>query len=145
MIAAATYFVDTSFWIGLMNPKDQHYPRAFAWYKYLTATSARLLTTEPGLWEVLNTMSTPPGRERAAEFYRRTSGDGRTEIVDAPRERMDAAFALYEARPDKEWSLTDCFSFEIMRERNLFDAVTSDHHFQQAGFTALLLRDPPKP
>jgi predicted nucleic acid-binding protein len=145
MIAATTYFVDTSFWIGLMNPKDQHYPRAFAWYRYLSATSARLLTSEPVLWEVLNAMSAPPGREHAAEFYRRQSKNRQTEIVGISRERTESAFAVYEARRDQAWSLTDCFSFEVMRERNLFDALTSDHHFEQAGFAALLLRDPPTP
>jgi predicted nucleic acid-binding protein len=45
---------------------------------------------------------------------------------------------LYRGRPDKEWSLTDCISFVVMGERSLTEALTSDHHFEQAGFTALL-------
>jgi uncharacterized protein len=47
--------------------------------------------------------------------------------------------ALYGRRPDKAWSLTDCISFEVMTERGITEALTSDHHFMQAGFQALLL------
>ena len=41
---------------------------------------------------------------------------------------------------DKEWGLTDCISFIIMKKYGLFDALTSDEHFQQAGFKAMLLK-----
>lgn len=44
---------------------------------------------------------------------------------------------LYDARPDKSWSLTDCISFVVMAERDLTEPLTGDHHFDQAGFTAL--------
>jgi len=45
---------------------------------------------------------------------------------------------LYRARPDKEWGLTDCVSFLVMQDRGLTEALTTDEHFQQAGFRALL-------
>lgn len=48
-----------------------------------------------------------------------------------------AGFDLFAARPDKAWSLTDCISFGVMRERGLSDALTADHHFEQAGFRAV--------
>ncbi len=41
-------------------------------------------------------------------------------------------------RPDKEWSLVDCASFVLMRQREINEALTSDHHFEQAGFSRLL-------
>ena len=43
-----------------------------------------------------------------------------------------------EQRKDKDWSLTDCLSFAVMHARDLSEALTGDHHFQQAGFRALL-------
>ena len=46
--------------------------------------------------------------------------------------------ALYAERPDKDWSLTDCISFVVMREMDISEALTGDRHFEQAGFTVLL-------
>jgi predicted nucleic acid-binding protein len=51
---------------------------------------------------------------------------------------LDQALELYHERDDKQWTLTDCTSFIIMRERSITEALTGDHHFEQAGFTALL-------
>ena len=45
---------------------------------------------------------------------------------------------LYSNRLDKDWGMIDCISFVIMQERNLTEAFTSDHHFEQAGFNVLL-------
>ena len=41
-------------------------------------------------------------------------------------------------RADKEWPLTDCISFVVMPDQGLSEALTADHHFEQAGFKALL-------
>jgi predicted nucleic acid-binding protein len=43
-----------------------------------------------------------------------------------------------ERRPDKWWSLTDCISFIVMQQEGLTEALTTDHHFEQAGFKILL-------
>ena len=37
--------------------------------------------------------------------------------------------------------LTDCISFVVMEERGLSEALTSDHHFEQAGFSVLLQQE----
>ncbi|EKE25438.1 MAG: hypothetical protein ACD_5C00161G0004, partial [uncultured bacterium] len=47
-------------------------------------------------------------------------------------------YGLYKRMADKDWSLTDCASFEIMKARGITEALAHDHHFEQAGFTALL-------
>ena len=47
-------------------------------------------------------------------------------------------FALYKARPDKEYSLTDCISMEAMRAGGITEILTHDNHFTQEGFAILL-------
>jgi predicted nucleic acid-binding protein len=51
---------------------------------------------------------------------------------------LEHAALLYGRADDKPWSLTDCASFVIMRERKILNALTFDHHFEQAGFRALM-------
>jgi predicted nucleic acid-binding protein len=56
-------------------------------------------------------------------------------------EQFNDALGFYERRADKAWSLTDCISFQVMTQRGIVDALTADHHFEQAGFHALLRED----
>src|SRR5262245_24927840 len=49
-----------------------------------------------------------------------------------------AAWQLWEARADKDWSAVDCASFQVMQQRGLTEALTTDHHFEQAGFQRIL-------
>jgi len=54
-------------------------------------------------------------------------------------ESLDSkAWDLLVNRTDKNWSLVDCSSFVIMQENNISEALTTDHHFEQAGFVRLL-------
>jgi len=59
-------------------------------------------------------------------------------IFEAEKQLFEAGFALFRDRPDKEWSLTDCISFVVMKQEGLTEALTRDHHFEQAGFKSLL-------
>jgi hypothetical protein len=59
-------------------------------------------------------------------------------IVAPTLELFERGVEMFRQRPDKEWSLTDCISFVVMRDENIVDALTGDRHFEQAGFRALL-------
>lgn len=67
--------------------------------------------------------------------------DPNVTIVPLSEDLYAQAFHLYRERPDKEWGLTDCISFIAMRARKITEALTTDEHFQQAGFIALLLEN----
>ena len=60
------------------------------------------------------------------------------EVVPATADLFDRGFQYFTGRPDKDWSLTDCISFVVMHESGITEALTADHHFEQAGFVALL-------
>lgn len=86
-------------------------------------------------------MRKPPLRPLAIaliEEIRHAERLGMAEVVHVDRELLEQGFALFQNRPDKEWSLTDCISFTIMQKRGVWRALTTDHHFEQAGFERLL-------
>jgi len=94
--------------------------------------------TEAVLTEIGNALS---GRLRgpAAAFIRRCYAAPNVTVIPVDTPLFLRAVALYESRPDKEWGLTDCISFVVMRDRHVVDAATGDRHFQQAGFRPLML------
>lgn len=100
------------------------------------------MTTEAVLWEWLNALADTTTRAMAAEGYRRTHADKGVEVVPFDPDLNAAALALYRSRADKRWSLTDCLSVVVMERRHLTEALTTDHHFEQAGMNALMLSRP---
>jgi uncharacterized protein len=137
------YFADTSFWIALSSKRDQYHSRAVAWSLFLVRNQCNIVTTEAVLWEWMNALSDVATRRLAAEGYRRCHRDARIEVAPFRAEQIDAAVRLYEERPDKTWSLTDCLSFVVMEQRQVPDALTTDRHFEQAGLRASMLDEPP--
>ena len=63
--------------------------------------------------------------------------DEQINVIGFNEEYMEQGLALFNARPDKDWSLTDCLSFAIMEDMGIRDALTLDHHFEQAGFNII--------
>ena len=64
--------------------------------------------------------------------------DTEVEVVWVDPALHQEAMKLLQTRLDKTYSLSDAVSFTIMSQRNLLDALTTDRHFEQAGFRRLL-------
>lgn len=97
-----------------------------------------LVTTEFILLELSNYLAKSSARSLLAELVQRLRADSATTIVNCTSDRFELGLSLYSSRTDKQWSLTDCISFQVMSERGLSDALTHDRHFEQAGFRALM-------
>jgi predicted nucleic acid-binding protein len=95
--------------------------------------------TDEVLTEVLNHFAGlgPYWRGKAAALVHDLRGEPDVDVLPQTRADFDAALALYEARPDKGYSLTDCRSMRAMQQLGLTEALTNDHHFTQEGFTIL--------
>ena len=132
-------FADTAYYLALVSPKDQHHAAAVAWSRALRVS---IITTNWVLTEVADGLSNAAARTSAVRLIELLRADPNTTIVPNSATLFDRGFELYRTRPDKDWSLTDCVSFVVMSEHSLSDALTTDHHFEQAGFRALLREDP---
>ena len=84
--------------------------------------------------EIGNTLAKQRYRRAAIELLESLEADPAVEIISITEEFYKRAFELYRERSDKEWGITDCISFVIMQERGLKAALTTDEHFEQAGF-----------
>jgi hypothetical protein len=132
-------FADTFYYIALLNPVDHFHEAAVQATRTLTS---RLVTTAWVLTEVADALSAPAVRQRTHAFLTGVTTDPNTILITDYAPWHARGMQLYGARPDKDWSLTDCISIEVMTERGITDALTGDHHFLQAGFRALLLPPP---
>jgi predicted nucleic acid-binding protein len=133
-------FLDTGFLIALADARDALHGRAVTW-------SARLyepgLVTEYVLLETVNYFSPIQDRERVHALLARVHSKSGYVVVESSHSLFDAGVRLHRQHKDKEWSLTDCISFLVMRQWGIHRALAYDHHFEQAGFQALLRGDPP--
>jgi len=132
-------FVDTAYVYALINPRDQWHLEAVEWRKRIKSEKRLLLTTEFILAEIADGLSAVNFRQAAARAIHILQENPFVKIVPASSELFAQALTLYEQRSDKNWGLTDCTSFVVMEENKITDALTTDDHFRQAGFTALLL------
>ena len=98
----------------------------------------QVATTQWVLTEVADAFAGVPGRRAIRDKFRVLDEDGGTEILLASPELFDRGLWLYDARPDKGWSLTDRVSFVVMADEVLTDTLMGDRHFEQVGFRALL-------
>ncbi len=133
-------FVDSGHLIALVNPKDQWHIKAVNAAQFVSAYG--LVTTEEVLIEFLNFYSSDASHMRnlAATSVRRWLNDRTFSIIPCNENTFTDALDLYEARPDKGYSLTDCISMNICRQLGIEEILSSDKHFEQEGFTALLQR-----
>ena len=131
-----TVFADTGYWVAQLNPRDQHHGNV----KKVTSAlgQTRIVTSEMVLDELLAGLSEPPVRALAISAVSGILANPNVEVVPQTSLQFRDAFELYKSRTDKGWSLTDCASFNLMKERGITEALALDGHFEQAGFVALL-------
>lgn len=128
-------FIDTAYVLALLNPRDSYH--ALAQSLFARAQTAETWTSEAILTEIGNALSSS-GRQSAGIYIRECYQTRNMHIIDVNTRVFERALALYEQRPDKTWGLTDCISFVIMHDYQLTEALTSDKHFEQAGFRVLM-------
>ncbi len=134
-------FADSGYWVAMYDPRDGLHRKARDATAQLGAF--RIVTSEMVLVEFLNYVS------KGGELIRRRAADAERSMRNNPNiyvepqtgRQFRAATEHYANRLDQRWSVTDCASFLIMRERGIMEALAYDVDFVQAGFRALLRED----
>ncbi len=128
-------FADSFYFIALLNERDAAHKRVV---QFSRDHGAVVVTTRWVLAEVADALCDPAWRVRAGAFIAYILTAPGFIVLGGSEELFARGLSLYNTRPDKAWSLTDCISFVVMSDEGVREVLTGDRHFEQAGFTALL-------
>ena len=132
-------FVDTSGWASFFIKTDLHHEKAFELMMLWQQQNRRVVTTNYVLSELVALFTRfHVRRVKALDYINGICSDTLVEVIHVDPPLDKEAWKLLENRLDKVWSLVDAASFVVMKNRRITEALTTDHHFEQAGFTRLL-------
>lgn len=131
-------FVDTSAWLALINEADTDHLKVRAIRDKLLHSKKSFLVTNYIIIEMANSLCKARWRTRAVKLINSIYATEFIEVIEIDKGIYDEAWDMYSSRNDKEWSLTDCTSFVVMKKYDIRDAFTNDHHFEQSGFNILI-------
>jgi len=137
-MAGGETFADTSVLYAAVDARDAYHPDAASLLRRLALAGRMIVTSDYVVAETLNLAVARRGRIVADRLLQLldTSSGLRIEWIGA--EHFEAARAFFRTHADHDYSFTDCTSFVLMDRLRIRDALTSDHHFVEAGFRMLL-------
>jgi predicted nucleic acid-binding protein len=128
-------FMDTAFLIAVIDSSDNYHISAVESYKKIVKEKWSVITTEAVLIETGNGLSEIKWRQAAYKWITQIQKSKTIfKVIPITTKIVNDAVDLYGQRQDKEWGLTDCISIIVMQEYKLTNVLTTDHHFEQAGF-----------
>jgi predicted nucleic acid-binding protein len=130
--------MDTAGFLALWDAADEHHERAVRLQTDVARKGRRFLTSDYIVDETVTLLLVRHSHAAAADFLQTVVASESLQVQWVDSNRFDGAARLFIRHNDKEWSFTDCVSFELMRELKIQDAFTTDHHFRQAGFNPML-------
>ncbi|MBA3634723.1 MAG: type II toxin-antitoxin system VapC family toxin [Acidobacteria bacterium] len=133
-------FVDTSGWGNLVDALQEFHSETKTIYLNAKQNGSRLVTTNYIIAELVALLSSPMRipRMKSVKFIESIKSSALVDIVHIDEDLDAKSWELLKNRADKNWSLVDCSSFVVMEENKIVEALTTDHHFEQAGFVRLL-------
>jgi len=131
-------FVDTSALIALGNQRDSFHSQAIRIDRDIRKTRKHYVTTSAILLELGNSFSQQHLRATAAHIITSIQESKRWTLVHMDKEFFAEGVTLFNRMTDKEWGLVDCTSIIIAKKMGIAEVFSTDHHFEQAGFSILL-------
>lgn len=133
-------FIDTSGWANLFVKTEPNHQQAAEWFRKARPQNYLLITSNYIVLELVALLNSPlrVSRPQLFQYVDAIHSASYIQLIRIDQTTEEAAWTLLKQRLDKSWSLVDATSFIIMEQFNIQNALTSDHHFEQAGFIRLL-------
>jgi predicted nucleic acid-binding protein len=134
-------FIDSCIFIAMLNPNDQWNEKVSEKMSDIEQHGFKVITSEYVIMEILN-MFCKYGdtiKSNALELINDLYSDPNIEIRRLSSDGFSKAIEKFKKYKDKNWSIIDCTSFNIMDEIKTIECLSTDKHFKQAGFTNLLV------
>jgi uncharacterized protein len=133
-------FVDTSGWANLFIATESYHHQAKQWFLQSRQQHDKLITSNYVISELVALFESPlrVPRPQLFQYIEAIITASYTTVIHLDQTIHDQAWQLLKNRPDKNWSLVDATSFIIMKQLKISLALTTDHHFEQAGFIKIL-------
>ena len=140
-MAVEAVFADSAFLYALVDRHDSVHRAAVERLRALVLGQRPLICTDYVVAEALTLAKSRAGSLAALRLMDRLEATALVGIEWIGPDRFAASKAFFRKHSDHDYSFTDCTSFVVMRELKLRDALTTDAHFVEAGFRALLRAD----
>lgn len=131
-------FVDTGGWFAILDAKDPDHARAAEW---LDSNNLPLVTTDYVFDETVTLTRKELGHRAAVTFGESLQASSLTQMVSIALEDRKAGWQTFKRYKDQKLSFTDCTSFAVMRRLDIREVLTTDKHFEMAGFLLVLALD----
>ena len=135
---SSSIFLDTNGWLTLLNSNESRHAQSLEVWLQLMRQGRQVVLTDWIIAETGNGLARAGTKDRFVAVVDQLWDAPSAEIVMVDRNLLQRALVRYAKFADKSWGLVDCASFELMHERAIADAFTSDSDFMQAGFNCLL-------
>ncbi|MEH2271706.1 MAG: VapC toxin family PIN domain ribonuclease [Nostoc sp.] len=133
-------FIDTSGWANLFIATESYHEQAKQWFQHKRQQNQAMVTTNYVVIELVALMNSPlrVPRPQLFKYVEAVRTAPYINLIYIEQTIDSAAWELLKTREDKAWSLVDSTSFIVMQQLGIKEALTTDRHFEQAGFLRLL-------
>ncbi len=145
MINPNSIFVDTAGWACLLLSGDVHNKLAAHYYSsaYREAQRSKfptIVTSNYVLSELVAVITSRKIelRQSAIKFVNILQSEVHVTVIHIDKDTDQLGWDKLKMYTDKHWSLVDATSFILMERLMIKNALTTDVHFDQAGFERLL-------
>jgi hypothetical protein len=124
-------YVDTSFFVALLDPQDKNHARAVEAFEGFQGHRLKdlLLTTNNVVLETITVARYEAGHRLAVMAGEMLYGEKLARLHRTTAEDEAAAFAYLKEYEDKEYSAVDCLSFVVMEKLGIREALAFDSDF----------------